>query len=148
MTTSHDNTRGRDNKTAPVPTGDTPGGAITGPEPQGTRAEVSPRRPADPPWRGRVAHRWLPPHLAAALRQARVSRGWTLVQAARHIYVSEAALRHLEKGDRRPSAEMAEELIFGYGLDRVDRDTAAGLRAVAAPYAGRSSPFRTGEVPR
>lgn len=106
------------------------------------RTVSDPRRPHDPPWRERTAHRWLSPQLAAALREARLARGWSFRQAARELGVSPAGLHHLEHGVRLPSTVMAEVLIHGLGLDEL---TARRLRAVARPCAGRSSPFRSGD---
>ncbi|MDN5749044.1 MAG: helix-turn-helix domain-containing protein [Pseudonocardia sp.] len=76
-----------------------------------------------------------------ALRRARVSRGWSLRRAAEVTEVSYPMLHHLEAGTRWPSVIVAELLIARY---RLDEDTAAGLRAVARPLSGRSSPYRTG----
>lgn len=118
--------------------GETRGGA----DREGKRSdERDPRRPGDPPWRERVAHRHLPDELAVALRRARVSRGWSLRRAAEVTEVSAPHLHHLEAGTRWPSVIVAELLISRY---RLDAATAVGLRAVARPNAGRSSPYRAG----
>lgn len=102
------------------------------------------RRPNDPWWRSREPGRHLPAHLAEALRTARTRRGWSVMQAARELELSDGCLRHLEKGDRRPSAEVVGRLVLGY---RLPADVEDGLRAVQAPYGGRSSPNRTGRAP-
>lgn len=118
----------------------TVGGTPCGPGPQGAQPPVSdPCRPHDPPWRSRTAHRHLPPPLPAALRRARLARGWSYRRAASELGVSASALAHLERGDRLPSTVLAELLIAGLRLDAV---SAAGLRRVARPNAGRASPYR------
>lgn len=76
----------------------------------------------------------LPADLAAALRQARTSRGWSLRVAAQQTGASASTLSHLERGDRLPSTAMAELLVDGY---RLDRATGARLRTVARSGVGR-----------
>lgn len=78
--------------------------------------------------------RELPADLAAARRQARTSRSWSLRVAAQQTGASESALWHLERGDRLPSTAMAELLVDGY---RLDEATTGRLRTVAQPGVGR-----------
>lgn len=101
--------------------------------------ETDPRRPWDPPWYSRTAHRHLPDDLAVALRGARCARGWSLTTAAEVTGVSRQMLSHLEHGCRLPSVALAQDLIKTYGLDH---RVASRLLEVARPEAGRSSPFR------
>ena len=108
------------------------------------RDESDPRKPSDPPWRSRSAVRHIPQDVAAALLRGRRSRGWTAADASRAVGVDRRMIVRLESGERRPSAAVAELLIQGYRLGVAD---AARLRAVAAPMAGRSSPYRSGAVP-
>jgi transcriptional regulator with XRE-family HTH domain len=100
---------------------------------------VSPRRPHDPPWRSRHAHRNLNPEAAAMLADARAARGWTQVQAAAWTGISRRMIGILEAGQRVPSTVLVEALIDGYGLGLAE---AAMLRAVALPNVGRDSPLR------
>ena len=72
--------------------------------------------------------RELPADLAAARRQARTSRSWSLRVAAQQTGASESALWHL------PSTAMAELLVDGY---RLDEATTGRLRTVAQPGVGR-----------
>ena len=65
--------------------------------------EVSPRKPGDPPWRSRTAHRSCDPAAAAVLRAARLARGWSLSEAARRSGVSRRIINLLEAAERRPS---------------------------------------------
>ncbi|MGH3785490.1 MAG: helix-turn-helix domain-containing protein [Pseudonocardiaceae bacterium] len=103
------------------------------------------RRSQDPSWRQRTAYRDLPAHLAAALRSARLSKGWSLRVPSRHTEASDQMISHLEAGHRRPSVSVAADLIAAYGLDAV---TSQRLLSVARPLAGRSSPYRRGSVSR
>jgi transcriptional regulator with XRE-family HTH domain len=97
------------------------------------------RRPWDPPWRRRAAHRSLPPDVAAMLRQARLARGWTKSAAAGYTRVSRRMLTLLEQGQRRPSIVLAESLAQAYRLDPED---SARLMQAAVHNAGRDSPYR------
>jgi DNA-binding XRE family transcriptional regulator len=104
-----------------------------------TLDEVSPRRPGDPPWRSRTAHRTSTPEAMAALRDGRVGRGWSMSEAARRSGVSRPSISLLERGLRRPSVSVAEDLIAAYGLAG---PTAAAIRAIAIPLVGRDSPYK------
>lgn len=106
--------------------------------------EVSPRKPTDPPWRSRTAHRSLDPRVAAILKHYRQSRGWSLSGAARQSGVSRRMIGMLEHGQRRPSVSTAEALIAAY---RIRADHAEEVREIAIPYVGRDSPFKTGVAP-
>jgi transcriptional regulator with XRE-family HTH domain len=106
--------------------------------------DVSPRRPGDPWWRSRTAHRSCDPRAAAVLRQARAARGWSLSEAARRSGVSRRMITLLERAERRPSVSTARDLIRAYRLTGVRADA---VRDIAVPCAGRDSPFRTGIEP-
>ncbi len=108
------------------------------------RDETSPRRPHDPAWRSRTARRSSTPEAMAALRDARLSRGWTMTRAARETGVSRPMLSLLERGQRRPSQSLAEDLISSYCLDP---GAAEALRDIAIAFAGRDSPYRSGIEP-
>lgn len=101
---------------------------------------VSPRRPHDPPWRSRTAHRNLDPAVAAMLAQARTDRGWNKMRAAARTGVSRRMIGMLEAGQRVPSVVLAETLIDGYELSYTE---ATLLRSVALRYVSRDSPYRT-----
>lgn len=101
--------------------------------------DADPRRPGDPEWRERVAHRTLPADIVWALQDARHHRGWTQREAAAAVGISLGTVRHLEHGDRLPSVDVAEDLVATLDLPP---DVVHHLRAVARPYAGRSSPLR------
>ena len=103
--------------------------------------DVSPRRPHDPPWRSRHAHRSLDPAVARMLAGARHGRGWTQYTAAAALGVSRRMIGMLEAGQRVPSVVMAEDLIGGYGLGVAEAEL---LRSVALPDVGRASPYRAG----
>lgn len=109
-----------------------------------TADEADPRRPGDPPWRGRTAHRSGSPAAMRALRDARLRRGWTQARAALETGVSRPHINLLERGLRRPSESVAEDLISGYGMTAGEADA---VRAIAVPWAGRDSPLRTGVEP-
>jgi hypothetical protein len=53
-------------------------------------------------------------------------------------------ISQLERGLRRPSESVAEDLIDGYGMSEFD---AATVRSIAIAYVGRDSPYRTGVAP-
>ena len=108
------------------------------------RDESDPRKPTDPPWRGRTARRTSTPSAMRALRDARLRRGWTLTRAAEETGVSRPHLSLLERGLRRPSESVAEDIIAAYGMTDAEADS---LAKVAVPWAGRDSPFRTGAEP-
>jgi transcriptional regulator with XRE-family HTH domain len=110
-----------------------------------TADDADPRRPHDPPWRSRTARRSLAPDVAALLAHARWARSWSLLEASRATGVSATHLANLERGRRVPSLAVAEDLIRAY---RLPPGFAERLRAVAAPCAGRSSPYRRGWRPR
>lgn len=107
--------------------------------------DSDPSRPGDPAWRGRTARRSSSPGAARALREARARHGWSLAQAAERTGVSKPHLSLLERGLRRPSESVAEDIIDAY---RVTEDEAEELRAVAVRWAGRDSPLRTRRLPR
>jgi transcriptional regulator with XRE-family HTH domain len=104
---------------------------------------ASPRRPHDPPWRSRTAHRTLDPNVAGMLAWRRIELGWTYSQAAQRTGVSRRMLALLEAGERVPSTVLAAALIDGYRLDVRDADL---LWSVALPNVGRASPYETGLV--
>ncbi|MGI8452133.1 MAG: helix-turn-helix transcriptional regulator [Streptosporangiaceae bacterium] len=106
--------------------------------------QVSPRRPQDPPWRSRTAHRTSDPEAMTALRRARERHGWTMTRVARETGVSHPMISLLERGLRLPSESLAEALITGYGMTGSD---AAVVRSIALQWVGRDSPFRTGVSP-
>jgi DNA-binding XRE family transcriptional regulator len=108
------------------------------------RDESDPRRPGDPPWRGRIAHRTSTPEAVAAFRNARRRRGWTLTRAAAETGVSRPHLSLLERGLRRPSESVAEAVITGYRMTDAEADA---VSEIAVPWAGRDSPYRTGVAP-
>jgi len=107
---------------------------------------ISPRKPSDPAWRSRHAHRSLPADVAGMLTRSRQSLGWTQAQAAAVTGVSRPAICLLELGQRRPSTALALALVTGYCLTGKDAER---LLDVALPNVGRSSPYRGGQyVPR
>jgi transcriptional regulator with XRE-family HTH domain len=106
--------------------------------------QISPRRPQDPPWRSRTAHRTSSPQAMEALRHGRQRRGWTLTAAAKHSGVSRPMISLLERGLRRPSESVAEDLIDAYELTGPE---ANAVRSIALELVGRDSPFRTGVSP-
>jgi transcriptional regulator with XRE-family HTH domain len=79
-----------------------------------------------------------------ALRRGRQRRGWSMTAAAKHSGVSRPMISLLERGLRRPSESVAEDLIDAYGLDAVD---ALAVRSVALSLVGRDSPYKTGVRP-
>jgi ribosome-binding protein aMBF1 (putative translation factor) len=103
--------------------------------------EVSPRKPWDPAWRSRTAHRSCDPAAAAVLRDARRARGWSVSEAARRSGVSRRMIGMLEAAERRPSDSTARALITAYGLTG---DRAEAVWSIALPSVGRDSPYRTG----
>jgi len=102
------------------------------------------RRQVDPWWRSRVEQRDLPPDVAALLTVARQLRGWSVRTAAQQVGCSPTHLGRLERGERVPSVALAWDLAAVLQLGRRDAER---LVSVAAPYAGRSSPLRTGVNP-
>lgn len=106
--------------------------------------EVSPRKPDDPPWRSRIAHRSSDPSAMGALRRARLGHGWSMTRAAVETGVSRGMISLLERGLRRPSESLADALIYSYGITGGDADA---VRAIALPFVGRDSPFKTGVAP-
>jgi transcriptional regulator with XRE-family HTH domain len=79
-----------------------------------------------------------------ALRDGRIRRGWSQTRAADETGVSRPHLSLLERGLRRPSSSVAEDLINAYEMTDAE---AGAVRAIAVPWAGRDSPFRTGIAP-
>jgi transcriptional regulator with XRE-family HTH domain len=106
--------------------------------------ETDPRRPHDPAWRSRTAHRTSDPAAMEALRQGREQLGWSITQAAAETGVSRPHISLLERGLRRPSASVAEVLIDCYRMSAAD---AEAVRGIARELAGRDSPYRTGVIP-
>ena len=106
--------------------------------------DVSPRKPGDPWWRSRTAHRSCDPRAAAVLRQARTARGWSVSEAARRSGVSRRMIGMLEAAQRRPSISTSQALISAY---RLTGERADAVRDIAVPCAGRDSPFKTGIEP-
>ncbi len=109
-----------------------------------TLDDVSPRKPTDPPWRSRTAHRSCDPRAAGLLKFYRQVRGWSLSEAARQSGVSRRMIGMLEDCQRRPSVSTAEALITAY---RISAGHAAEVRDIAIPYVGRDSPYKTGIEP-
>lgn len=54
--------------------------------------------------------------VAANLRGQRLKRGWSLVQAAKHLRVTAAALGAHERGQRAVTAGQVHEYAVGYGV--------------------------------
>ncbi len=106
--------------------------------------EISPRRPQDPPWRSRTAHRTSDPEAMEALRRSRVRRGWSMTRAAAETGVSRPMISLLERGLRLPSVSLAEALIAGY---RMSATEAEAVRSIAIDWVGRDSLYRTGVTP-
>ena len=106
--------------------------------------EISPRRPQDPPWRSRTAHRTSDPEAMEALRRGRERRGWTMSAAAKHSGVSRPMISLLERGLRRPSESVAEDLITAYRLTGQEADA---VRSIALEWVGRDTPYKTGVTP-
>jgi len=98
----------------------------------------------DPWWRNRAPQRHLDPLIGRALRAARRRRGWSLRRAANMIDISAGYLCLLEQGKRVPSTIVAASLVAVYS--DIPVDVVANLQIAARPYAGRSSPYKTGEV--
>lgn len=98
----------------------------------------------DPWWRSRHNHRDLPRDVADSLARARRTRGWTLREAGNRLGIAHSMIAHLEHAERRPSVALAELLVRGYRLSGREADR---LFEVARPWAGRSSPYRTGLFP-
>lgn len=106
--------------------------------------ESDPRRPGDPPWRGRTARRTSTPEAMHAFRNARLRRGWSLTRAAEETKVSRPHLSLLERGLRRPSESVAESIIRAYSMTAAEADA---VEFIAVPWAGKDSPYRTGVEP-
>ena len=104
-----------------------------------TADEASPRKPWDPPWRSRTAHRSCNPRAAAVLRAYREAHGLSVSEAARRSGISRRMIGMLEHAQRRPSVSTAEALITAY---RISGGHAEDVRAVALPNVGRDSPFK------
>ena|ERR1700690_2779305 len=106
--------------------------------------EVDVRKPWDPPWRSRTAHRSCDPRAAAVLRRYRQARGWTVSEAARRSGISRRMIGMLEHAQRRPSYSTAEALIDAYRITGADEDA---VWAIALPNVGKDSPYKTGRKP-
>ncbi len=102
--------------------------------------EVSPRKPSDPPWRSRTAHRSCDPAAAAVLRSAREARSWSISEAARRSGVARRHIGMIEQSQRQPSVTVAEILITTYELTGQQADA---VRSVALADVGRDSPYRS-----
>jgi hypothetical protein len=107
--------------------------------------DIDQRKPSDPPWRSRRAHRSCDPRAAAILKFYRLRRGWNVSEAARQSGVSRRMIGMLEHAQRRPSESTADALIYAY---RIGSEHAGEVRSIALPNVGRDSPFKTGVVPR
>ena len=70
-----------------------------------------------------------------ALKQARLQRGQTQQEAASRFGVTQAYFSMLEKGERKPSAELARKLMREYGLPPTV------LRLSDVPVSGESDDF-------
>jgi hypothetical protein len=106
-----------------------------------TLDEVDQRKPWDPAWRSRTAHRSCDPRAAAILRRYREMRGWNVSEAERQTRVSRRMIGMLEHAQRRPSVSTAQALIDAY---QIPGHHAAEVWAIALPNVGRDSPFKTG----
>lgn len=102
------------------------------------------RRRIDPWWRSRCEQRHLPADVADLLTDARRRHGWSVRAAAQQVGCSPTHLGRLERGERVPSVALAWDLAAVLQLGTRDAER---LVSVAAPYAGRSSPLRTGVDP-
>jgi hypothetical protein len=112
---------------------------------RGTRGDgYGHRRPDDPWWRKRTAHRTSTRAATRALLEGRQRRGWSQLRAEDETGVSHSHISLLERGLRRPSESVAETLISAYQLTGADADA---VRGIAVPWAGRDSPYRTGVAP-
>lgn len=103
--------------------------------------DVGQRKPWDPAWRSRTAHRSCDPRGAAILRLYRRRRGWSVSEAARQTGVSRRMIGMLEHAERRPSTATAQALIEGYGIKG---GHAAEVWSIALEDVGRASPFKHG----
>jgi transcriptional regulator with XRE-family HTH domain len=82
----------------------------------------------------RTRRHLLPGELGAALRSARLRRGWSLRRAGREVGIDAGYLCLLEQGKRCPSSSVAFNLATTLKLDA---DVAQQLFDVARPDAGR-----------
>ena len=84
------------------------------------------------------------PRAASLLRTYREARGWTVSEAAKQTGVSRRMVGMLEAAQRRPSESTADILVGAY---RITGEHADQVRAIAIPFVGRDSPYRTGVTP-
>ena len=103
--------------------------------------DASPRKPGDPPWRRRIAHRSCDPRAARLLELSRLRMRWSISEASRQAGVSRRMIKLLEQAQRRPSESLLEALISAY---QMRPETADAVRTIAVTNAGRDSPYRTG----
>jgi len=106
--------------------------------------DSDPRRPGDPPWRGRTARRSSTPAAVRAFRSARLRGGWSIGFAAGRAGISRPHLSLLERGLRRPSSSVAEAVIKALAMTPAE---AEAVRSVAVQLAGKDSPYRSGWRP-
>ena len=79
-------------------------------------------------------------HLGAALRLARLERGWSLRQAEAKTGVSNAHISQIEHGTiRKPSLTVLAALAGGYGIPLKELVEAAGIRAPALVVPGEAA---------
>lgn len=98
----------------------------------------------DPWWRSRTPIRRLDPDVAEMLRDRRRELGLTQPAAARQVGCHPVTIARLERGTRAPSLALATSIAATY---RLDDERTRQLLAVARPYSGRSSPYRTKITP-
>jgi ribosome-binding protein aMBF1 (putative translation factor) len=106
--------------------------------------DADPRKPWDPPWRSRTAHRSCDPNAAAILKTYRQRRGWSVSEASRRSGVSRRMIGMLEHAQRRPSESTIRALINAYQITGQD---AAEVWDIAIPLVGKDSPYRDGWRP-
>lgn len=98
----------------------------------------------DPWWRSPTPQRHLDPLIAQSLRSARRRQGWSLRRAAEIVGISAGYLCLLEQGKRVPSTIVARSLVEVYA--DLPEQIIARLEAVARRYAGRLSPYKSGDA--
>lgn len=84
---------------------------------------------------GHTARQLIPLDLARELEAARLKHGLSLRQAGRLLDIDWSYLRRLCRGERCPSREVAERLIWGLDLDP---EVAEELREAAVDRSGQS----------
>ncbi len=92
--------------------------------PAATRSTTTPRQP----------HRYLPPHLAAAIAGAKQRTGMSWRELGRQCGVSHSFLIQLAHGKRVPSTRTVDAITDVLVLDP---HVVTGLRAIASPMRSR-----------